>query len=44
MAKTLDMRLKDVLNIKADVKLVLPKTLERFEGKSKHVVDNRSYE
>ncbi len=44
MSKMLDIRLKEVLNIKADVKLVIPKTLERFEGKSKHVVDNRSYE
>ena len=44
MAKKLDIRLKEVLNIKADVKLVLPKTLERFEGKSKHVVDNRCYD
>lgn len=44
MRKKLSMRLKDVLNIKTDVNIVLPKTLQRFEGKSKHVVDNRSYE
>ena len=37
-------RLKDILNIKADVRLVLPGTLERFEGKAKHVVDNRNYD
>ena len=44
MAKRLDVRLKEILNIKADVKLALPGTLARFEGKSKHVIDNRSYE
>ena len=44
MAKKLDVRLKEILNIKAEVKLALPKTLPRFEGKSKHVIDNRSYE
>ena len=44
MAKKLDSRLKEVLNIKAEVRLALPKTLQRFEGKSKHVIDNRSYE
>jgi len=44
MAKMLDVRLKEVLNIKAEVKLVLPGTLERFEGKAKHVTDNRKYD
>ena len=44
MAKKLDVRLKEILNIKAEVRLALPKTLPRFEGKSKHVIDNRSYE
>ena len=44
MAKKLDSRLKEVLNIKAEVRLALPKTLQRFGGKSKHVIDNRSYE
>lgn len=44
MEKKLKMRLKEVLNIMADVKLVLPGSLERFEGKSKHIVDKRSYE
>ena len=44
MASTLDRRLKDILNIKAEVKLALPGTLPRFEGKAKHVTDNRSYE
>ncbi|MFA7149851.1 MAG: phenylacetate--CoA ligase, partial [Candidatus Methanomethylophilaceae archaeon] len=44
MAKRLDVRLKEILNIKAEVKLVLPGTLERFEGKAKHVTDNRNYD
>ncbi len=44
MTNELSRRLKDVLNIKAEVKLELPGTLERFEGKSKHVTDNRSYD
>ncbi len=44
MANKLNVRLKEILNIKAEVKLALPKTLPRFEGKSKHVIDNRSYE
>ena len=44
MASTLDRRLKDILNIMAEVKLALPGTLPRFEGKAKHVTDNRSYE
>ena len=44
MTNELSRRLKDVLNIKADVKLELPGILERFEGKSCHVTDNRSYE
>ncbi|MDO5853760.1 MAG: phenylacetate--CoA ligase [Thermoplasmata archaeon] len=44
MAKQLTARLKSVLNIKADVRLVLPGSLQRFEGKANHVTDNRSYE
>jgi phenylacetate-CoA ligase len=44
MSAELSRRLKDVLNIKADVKLALPGTLPRFEGKANHVTDNRSYE
>ena len=44
MTKTLSAKLKNILNIKADVKLVLPGSLQRFEGKAKHVTDNRSYE
>ncbi|MCL2295725.1 MAG: phenylacetate--CoA ligase [Methanomassiliicoccaceae archaeon] len=37
-------RLKNVLSISAKVKLVLPGTLKRFEGKSQHVTDNRRYD
>ncbi|NLL94968.1 MAG: phenylacetate--CoA ligase [Thermoplasmatales archaeon] len=44
MAKELDRRLKEVLNIRAEVKLVLPGTLKRFEGKGQRVTDNRTYE
>ncbi len=44
MTRELTDHLKNVLNIKADVRLVLPGSLERFEGKAKHVTDNRSYE
>ncbi len=44
MSKVVTNRLKGVLNIKADVRLVLPGTLKRFEGKAQHVTDNRSYE
>ena len=44
MSSALDRRLKEVLNIKAEVKLVLPGTLQRFEGKAKHVTDNRKYD
>ncbi|MDR0508888.1 MAG: phenylacetate--CoA ligase [Candidatus Methanoplasma sp.] len=34
-------KLKNVLSISAKVKLLLPGTLKRFEGKSQHVTDNR---
>ncbi len=44
MSKQLSNRLKNILNIKANVRLVLPGTLKRFEGKAQHVTDNRSYE
>ncbi len=37
-------RMKEVLNLKTIIKLNLPGTLERFEGKAKHVTDNRSWE
>ena len=35
-------RLMNALNVKADVELVEPGSLPRFEGKSKKVVDRRS--
>lgn len=44
MMKAVESRLKDVLNLKAKIKLVLPGTLQRFEGKGKHVTDNRKYD
>ncbi|MCL2786528.1 MAG: phenylacetate--CoA ligase, partial [Methanomassiliicoccaceae archaeon] len=44
MKRDFDRRLKDVLNIKADIKLALPGSMPRAEGKSKHVTDLRSYD
>ena len=44
MTVQMQARLKEILNLKAIVKLNLPGTLERFEGKAKHVSDNRSWE
>jgi len=44
MTDEVENRLKNVLNIKCDVKLTLPGTLERFEGKGRHVTDNRNYD
>jgi len=44
MSRRLDQRMKDVLNIKVELKLALPGTLKRFEGKANHVTDNRSYD
>jgi len=44
MARSVESRLKDVLNIKATVHLTLPGSLERFEGKSCHVKDLRRYD
>lgn len=40
----LERRLKDVLNLKTTVRLQLPGTLKRFEGKAQHVTDNRKYD
>jgi len=34
--------IKDYLGISAKVKLVEPKTLQRFEGKARRVIDKRS--
>ncbi|MCL2712656.1 MAG: phenylacetate--CoA ligase [Methanomassiliicoccaceae archaeon] len=44
MKREFDRRLKDVLNIKAEIKLALPGSMPRVEGKAKHVTDTRSYE
>ena len=44
MTVQIQTRLKEILNLKAIVKINLPGTLERFEGKAKHVTDNRSWE
>ncbi|HKM13372.1 MAG TPA: AMP-binding protein, partial [Candidatus Methanomethylophilaceae archaeon] len=44
MTRSVSTRLKDILNISATVRIVLPGTLERFEGKGKHVNDMRKYE
>lgn len=44
MARQVEERLKSVLNLKTKVRLVLPGTLARFEGKAKHVTDNRRYD
>lgn len=44
MTTQMQIRLKEILNLKAVVKINLPGTLERFEGKAKHVTDNRSWE
>jgi len=41
MTRFVEEKLKNVLSISAKVKLVLPGTLARFEGKSQHVTDNR---
>lgn len=36
--------MKEVLNLKAIIRINTPGSLERFDGKSKHVVDNRSWD
>ena len=41
LKKRLSDRLKSVLSISADVKLMEPNSIERSQGKSKHVIDNR---
>jgi len=44
LKKEFDRRLRDVLNIKADIKFALPGSMARTEGKAKHVTDLRKYE
>jgi phenylacetate-CoA ligase len=41
MKKGLSDKLKSVLSISADVKLMEPGSIERSQGKSKHVIDKR---
>ena len=41
MKKNLADRLKSVLSINADVRLMEPGRIERAQGKGKHVIDNR---
>ena len=41
MKKDLSDRLKSVLSISADIKLMEPNSIARSEGKGKHVIDNR---
>jgi len=43
LKETIKKRLASELGISVDVKLVEKKTLERFEGKAKRVVDNRKF-
>ena len=42
MKKHLADRLKSVLSIAADVRLMEPNSIERSQGKGKHVIDNRN--
>ncbi|MGI6472491.1 MAG: phenylacetate--CoA ligase family protein [Candidatus Methanomethylophilaceae archaeon] len=44
MTRTVEASLKNELNVKAEVRMVLPGTLKRFEGKSSHVEDLRRYD
>lgn len=41
LEKGVEKEIKDILGISAKVRLVEPKTIERFEGKAKRVIDNR---
>ena len=41
LRKSLADKLKSVISIKADVKLMEPGSIARSQGKSKHVIDNR---
>jgi phenylacetate-CoA ligase len=41
LKKKLSDKLKSVLSISADVKLMEPNSIERSMGKSKHVIDKR---
>ncbi|NPA15541.1 MAG: phenylacetate--CoA ligase, partial [Deferribacteres bacterium] len=41
LTRKLEANIKETLGITAKVRLVEPKTLERFEGKAKRVIDKR---
>ncbi|MCR5222173.1 MAG: phenylacetate--CoA ligase [Lachnospiraceae bacterium] len=43
LSKKIQLVLKQALGLAVKVTLVEPHTLERFEGKAKHVIDNRKY-
>jgi phenylacetate-CoA ligase len=43
LRETIKKRLASELGISVEVKLVEKKTLERFEGKAKRVIDNRKF-
>ena len=43
LKETIKKRLASELGISVEVKLVEKKTLERFEGKAKRVIDNRKF-
>ena len=42
LKKSLSDKLKSVLSIAADVRLMEPGSIERSQGKGKHVIDNRN--
>jgi phenylacetate-CoA ligase len=44
MKKKLSDKLKSVLSIAADVRLMEPGSIARSQGKGKHVIDNRTLE
>ena len=41
LARTIHERIKSVVGISTDVKLVAPKSIPRSEGKAKRVIDKR---
>lgn len=44
MTRSVEASLRNELNVRAKVRMMLPGTLERFEGKSSHVEDLRKYD
>ena len=43
LKKMITARLHNVLGLKPDVKIVEPQSIERSQGKAKHVIDNRKF-